>query len=792
MSASFLMSDRSSSAFDGSAWKRSHFCGRLRAGEGAVTLNGWVRGLREHKGALFADLWDDSGVIQLVFPASAELASAAGAFSESSAAAAAAGAADSGARPASSTNSASSASEAPGAPPGPPSGAPQGNISSRSAPQGSAPEGFFGKGERKIHFGDVIAVKAHVRERPEGMKNSRLPTGGIEAEVKELSILSPSQTPPFHAGAKINEEMGLKYRYLDLRFRDDLRKNLKTRSQALKITRDFFLKQNFYEIETPVLYKSSPEGARDYIVPSRLQKGLFYALPQSPQILKQLLMTAGMERYFQICRCFRDEDLRADRQPEFSQIDMEMSFADEEDVQRTAEGLIKQLWGEILGEDIKSFPSLSYEEAVRDFGSDKPDIRNPLRLKALSRELFSQCFPRLPLSAAARNNAEERGAEERGLAKSGSKALGATGDGSGGGKAPHRGGPNLGGPQRGEPASGEPANNSPALDRQTAKALFVPQLRLSNSRLKKLNEEAKKAGARGLLWISADEAGKCASPSKAEAARLQELVLESGGGKERGLCLIGFGEESAVNRFMSSLISRFGKEMGLIKPGFAFLWITGFPFWEWDAQKKGWSARHHPFTSPDREGIERLMAAGALSGLRSAGRRAAKAGAEAPRSHELGAAGRRAAELRPAGLDAAKTGSGARASSEEPAFSDQASIKARAYDLVCNGHELAGGSVRNHSAALQKKIFSLAGLSDGEIERKFGFFLKALSLGAPPHAGIAFGLDRLLMLLAGTENIRDVTAFPKSASGSCLMSGAPSPADPALLKDLGLPPAKEL
>ena len=675
------------SAFFDSVWKRDRFCGRLKAGDGVVTLNGWVRALREHKGALFADLWDDSGLVQLVFPPALLK-------------------------------------------------------------------------DRKIRLEDVIAVRALVRERPEGMKNRRLPTGEIEAEVKEWRTLSFSETAPFQAGAEINEDMGLKHRYLDLRFRDDLRRNLKMRSQVFKITRDYFLKQNFYEIETPVLYKSSPEGARDYIVPSRLQKGSFYALPQSPQMLKQLLMTAGMERYFQICRCFRDEDLRADRQPEFTQIDAEMSFADEEDVQRTAEGLIQKLWREILGENIqRKFPVLSYKEAMRDFGSDKPDLRNPLRLKLVRREIFSKRFPKIAL----------RGPE-----------------GEGGGAV----------------SEDSPASNGQGRGGDIAKALFIPFLeegegavsggvfcaksQFSNSRLKKLNEEAKKAGCRGLLWVSAAlerlAGGSGSSLVKERDAPEGQapLVLESGAfddepqsegsrgggaphsgpnlggpnlggpnlggqnlgdappcgtgggrpaagpGAAKGLCLIGFGGEDSVNRFMSSLISRFGKEAGLQK-GFAFVWIADFPFWDFSPEG-GRSARHHPFTSPDREGISRLMEAGASSDF----------------------------------------------------------IKARAYDLVCNGQELAGGSVRNHSAAVQKKIFSQAGLSDEEIAHKFGFFLKALSLGAPPHAGIAFGLDRLLMILAGTENIRDVTAFPKSASGSCLMSGAPSPVDPALLQDLNL------
>ena len=782
------------SAFFDSAWKRDRFCGHLKAGDGAVTLNGWVRSLREHKEALFADLWDDSGLVQLVFPVAVTP------FAES--------------RFAESRSAESVVARGRSA-----AGRFAEQRFTKKSPEGAAARRGAGGTDRKIRNEDVIAVRAHVRERPKGMKNPRLPTGEIEAEVKEWRLLSPSETAPFHAGAKINEDMGLKYRYLDLRFRDDLRKNLKIRSQVLKITRDYFLKQNFYETETPVLYKSSPEGARDYIVPSRLQKGCFYALPQSPQMLKQLLMTAGMERYFQICRCFRDEDLRADRQPEFTQIDMEMSFADEGDVQKTAEGLIKQIWKEVLGEDIKEkFPVLSYEEAMRSFGSDKPDLRNPLRLKPVSQEIFSKIFPKIPLNKAGgpshggprRPERASRGPSDsgphHGKLSDSSQSSGcnpAPGDSSSAGK--NRGGDiakalfipflqEVSGPSDNGPVSNKASSGGG--DRGEGSAGAFCASRLSKSRLKKLNEEAKKAGCRGLLWIAAEgrnsgrdsllakeaapedkaallfesglagggassetelasiersaetalasQAGPGAQTSRAAIPKDADADAQTGRGgdptppgpgsgakqAEKGLCLIGFGEEDSVNRFMSSLISRFGKEAGLIKSGFAFVWISDFPFWERDSFQKQ-SARHHPFTSPDREGIKRLM-------------------------------------------------------ETDGDFSDDCSIKARAYDLVCNGRELAGGSVRNHSSAVQKKIFSLSGLSDEEISCKFGFFLKALSLGAPPHAGIAFGLDRLLMLLAGTENIRDVAAFPKSASGSCLMSGAPSPVDPALLKDLNL------
>lgn len=520
-------------------------------------------------------------------------------------------------------------------------------------------------GEKKIHYGDVIAVQGDVRERPDGMKNSNMATGEVEVIVQNFLILSLSETPPFRAGSKVTEELALKYRYLDLRYRGKLRDSLKTRHQVLQIARDYLSKEKFYEIETPILYKNTPEGARDYLVPSRIHKGLFYALPQSPQTLKQILMVAGMERYFQVCRCFRDEDLRADRQPEFSQIDIEMSFTDEKEIQGITEGLIRRIWGEVKGENVGDIPALSYEEALKRFGTDKPDLRNSLQLKALTQESLEDSGIPFLIEAGLKEGAE-------------------------------------------------------------AKALFVPNLQLSGSRLKRLSESAKSKGCGGLLWIISDEEGLKTPLAKWTAKEKIENLFYKGGGKGKGICFFAYGESDALNKHLSSLVSFFGEEGNLIeKNKTAFVWITDFPLLEFDLEKKKWSARHHPFTSPQKESLKFL-----------------KKGA------------------------------------------DLSLVKARAYDLVCNGQELAGGSIRNHSLSLQKQVFSILGLKEKEVQDRFGFFLKALSCGCPPHGGIAWGVERLMMLLTGTKNIRDVMAFPKSTNGSCLMSGAPSEVEAEHLAEL--------
>ena len=578
-------------------WRRTHLCGSLRADhkDQKVILNGWVRGFRNHGGLLFVDLWDRTGIIQVVFDPS----------------------------------------------------------QSQALKNG------------KFHYDAVTALTGTVRERPKGMKNPKIPTGDVEVLMERGMLLSASKPPPFRAGDKVNEDLALKYRYLDLRRREDLQNNLKVRHQALKIIRNILSKEGFLEVETPLLYKSTPEGARDFLIPSRTQRGRFYALPQSPQTLKQILMVSGWDRYYQIARCFRDEDLRSNRQAEFTQLDMEMSFVTEEDIITISETILKTLWREIKNEKLEEIPRLTYQKALDLFGTDKPDLRNPLRLKILPNGIVQQSGLRVLQSGLEEGN--------------------------------------------------------------TAKALFVPGWQISRTEADRLQDFAKSLGAGGLLWIKQTETGEWKSPLAGRLGKLLPELFSAGGGKGPGVCFYAVGEISLVNKTLSGLMKKTALQRVLIdKKRTRPLWVTNFPLFEYNEERKKWDCLHHPFTAPG-EKEQALLA-------------------------------------------------------EKDFFR----IKARAYDLVCNGQETAGGSIRNHQPEIQKKIFQRLGLTEEEIKNQFGFLLSALRYGAPPHGGIAWGIERLIMLLTGAESIRDVTAFPKTAVGTCLMSSAPSlPPEEALL-ELGL------
>ncbi|MFP4398341.1 MAG: aspartate--tRNA ligase, partial [Desulfonatronovibrio sp.] len=508
----------------------------------------------------------------------------------------------------------------------------------------------------------VMAVKGIVRERPKDMINPNLKTGEIEVAVTEFRLLNRAKTPPFIIEDRMDaaESLRLKYRYLDLR-RPFMARNLVFRSKAVQAVRNFLHDNDFIEIETPILTKSTPEGARDFLVPSRLNQGEFYALPQSPQLFKQLLMCSGVDRYYQIVKCFRDEDLRADRQPEFTQIDLEMSFADEEGVMSMAEGLVARLFREVMDVEMEvPFTRISYAQAIDEYGLDKPDVRFDLKLRDVTHIVKNSNF--------------------RLFAES-----------------------------------------------DMIKALVVPGGSvLSRKDIDDYTDFVKIYGARGLAWIKIKE-NEWQSPiakflSEEERSGLSiELDLQAG-----DIVFFQAGLPDMVNSALGNLRVKLGERFDLIpKDVFAPLWVTDFPLLEWDEEEKRWVARHHPFTSP-RDGHFELLKSSPGQAL------------------------------------------------------------ARAYDLVLNGHEVGGGSIRIHNSQDQQKMFESLGIGEQEAEDKFGFLLNALQYGAPPHGGLAFGLDRLIMLMTNSSSIRDVIAFPKTQKAACVLTEAPSEVSMKQLRELGL------
>lgn len=510
----------------------------------------------------------------------------------------------------------------------------------------------------------VLMAKGAVRERES--KNNEIATGNIEVYVDDLRILAKAQTPPFEITdeTKVNEELRLKYRYLDLR-RSVLQKNLMMRSQIAKSARDYFYENGFIEIETPMMIKSTPEGARDYVVPSRIHHGSFYALPQSPQIYKQLLMIAGYDRYIQLARCFRDEDLRADRQPEFTQIDMEMSFVDVEDILEIAEGFISRLFKDVLNTDIPTpLPRMTYKEAMNRYGSDKPDTRFGMEIQDITDDVRDSDF--VVFKSAIENGGSVRAIVAKNAAKT-----------------------------------------------------------YTRKEMDKLVEYTKGIGAKGLAYVRWADAEPNATFKKFFTPEQIMGLMDKLGAQQGDVVMIVADKDSVVLPTLGALRLKVAKTLDIIPEGWNFLWITEFPFFEYDEESGKWIAMHHPFTMPQEECIQYLD-------------------------------------------------------------SDPGKVTAKAYDLVLNGTELSSGSIRINDYELQQKMFESLGLSDEEIEAKFGFLVEAYKYGAAPHGGMGIGLDRLAMLMCGADSLRDVTAFPKVQNASELMSGAPGPIDDVQKQELAI------
>lgn len=586
--------------------KRTHRCTEVSVaniGE-VVTVMGWVQKSRNKGGIIFVDLRDRSGLLQLIFE--------------------------------------------------------QGDSAERHINE----EGFAKAEKLRSEF--VIAVTGVVERRAGGV-NTNLATGEIEVRATDIRILSEAQTPPFQIeeDSKTKEELRLKYRYLDLR-RPDIQRNLMLKSKVLHLMRDFMAKEGFLEIETPILTKSTPEGARDYLVPSRVHPGTFYALPQSPQLFKQLLMCSGYDRYFQIARCFRDEDLRADRQPEFTQADMELSFVDVEDVLEVNERLLKYIFKEAIGVDVQiPLKRMPWQEAMDRFGSDKPDTRFGMELVDISKIVASCGF-------GAFTSAIENGGSVRGINVKG-------------------------------------------------------QASMPRKKIDKLVEFAKGYEAKGLPYMAVLEDGtyKC-SFAKFMTEEELKAIVEAMDGQPGDLLLFASDRNKIVWNVLGALRLELAKELDLLDPNqYNFLWVTEFPLLEWSDEENRFMAMHHPFTMPMEEDWDQID-------------------------------------------------------------SNPGAVRAKAYDIVLNGTELGGGSVRIHQNDIQEKMFEVLGFTKERAHEQFGFLLDAFSYGVPPHAGLAYGVDRLVMHMVHADSIRDVIAFPKVKDASCLMTQAPGTVDEAQLKELGI------
>ncbi len=516
----------------------------------------------------------------------------------------------------------------------------------------------------------VLQVKGKVRQRPDGTENPEMPTGQVEVMAQELVVLNSAQTPPFQLDDDdVSEEHRLRYRYIDLR-RPEMQQRLILRAQITRYLRNYLDDEGFLDIETPILTKATPEGARDYLVPSRTHPGDFFALPQSPQLFKQLLMMSGMDRYYQITRCFRDEDLRADRQPEFTQLDIETSFLEEEQLMNIMEEMIRGVFARVLEEQLPNpFPRMTYAEAMNRYGSDKPDLRIDLELVEVADVLTDVDFK---------------------------------------------------------------VFSGPAKDPNSrVTALRVPKgSELTRKQIDEYTKYVAIYGARGLAYIKVNEKALGREGLQSPIVKFipdeaLAVILDRTGAEDGDLIFFGADKAKVVNEALGALRVKVAQDMGLVNRGWQPLWVVDFPMFEYDDDAQRWTALHHPFTSPNTDDPQELL--------------------------------------------------------DNPGES-----LSRAYDMVLNGTELGGGSARIHSQAMQESVFQLLGISDEEARDKFGFLLEALKYGCPPHAGIAFGLDRLVMLMTGSSSIREVMAFPKTQSAACLLTSAPSAVSAAQLKELGI------